>query len=778
MHKIELLAPAGNRESLVGAINAGANAIYLAGKKFGARAFADNFDLDGIREAIYFAHLRNARVFVTLNTVVFDDEIDELISYTDELVKAHVDGLIVQDLGVLDIFINRYPNTEIHASTQMNTLNLSQVKFLKSLGVKRVILARETSIDTIREIKKNVDIEIEVFVHGALCVSYSGNCLFSSMIGGRSGNRGECAQPCRLPYSLLKDDEVVDSETYLMSTKDLMTIERLDELIDAGVDSFKIEGRMRKPEYVTQTVISYRKAIDSSLNNQTININEEISKLKRVFNREYTDGYIFNIKPKTINNSHRPNHMGIEIGRVTDFNNGKVTVELTESLQVGDGIRFVGNKDFGLGVSRILSKGISIKRAFGSEVIQIDSPERIEIGAVVYKTLDSNLEAELSEFFNENYKCIIIKGKISALTHEALSIEVEDNNNHHWIIKSSYIIVPANNKPTSKEEIHSQFSKLGNTPFEWGELQVETDNLGFIPVKIMNELRREVLELIAQEYTKRELVSINNDEVKLANEIQSETPKLISYVRTIEQYEASKKAKLDIIYVDEDLFVKNREYFSDEVVIKKRRIWRNTDNYDIHSRFVISDVGHLNNSDQKREFIADEFFNVTNVFAANFLFKNGVKKVTLSPELTKNRLDLFPKNFFLKFNKDPNLEKNVYGHEELMLSRYCPIAKTFDLNVGCNLCTKNQYALKDSLNNRYALINDGLCNIKVLHSKPLVLIDYVKSIISSGVNTLRLNFSTEDFDTTYNVIMNYLKAMNNEVYYLSRENVTTGRFLR
>ena len=778
MHKIELLAPAGNREALVGAINAGANAVYLAGKKFGARAFADNFDLDGIRDAIYFAHLRNAKVYVTLNTVVFDDEIDELLSYTDELVRAHVDGLIVQDLGVLDIFLTRYPKTEIHASTQMNTINIDQVKFLKSVGVSRVILARETSLDTIKEIKKNVDIEIEVFVHGALCVSYSGNCLFSSMIGGRSGNRGECAQPCRLPYSLIKEDQVVDSEAYLMSTKDLMTIERLEELIEAGVDSFKIEGRMRKPEYVTQTVLSYSKAIDSYVNHQAFQKDEEISKLKRVFNREYTEGYLFNIKPKTINNSHRPNHMGIEVGKVTDFNNGKVTVELTEPLQVGDGIRFVGNKDFGLGVSRILYKGSTIKRAFKSDIIQIDSPEKIEIGSDVYKTLDSELEQEISELLDENYKTIYLKGKVYASTSNNLSIEVEDNRNHHWAKKSTYIIVPANNKPTLKEDIYDQISKLGNTPFEWKNLQIETDNLGFIPVKIMNELRRDIIELISLSYTERELEPINLNAVNSANDISSESPKLISYVRTIDQYEASKKANLDIIYVDEDLFVKNRSYFSEDIIIKKRRIWRNTDINKNKNYIVVSEIGHLLNSVKNRNLISDEYFNVTNIYSANLLFKNGVKRVSLSPELTKNRLELFKKNFFERFNEEPNLEKNVYGHEELMLSKYCPIAKTYDLNVGCNLCAKNQYFLKDIQNNQYALINDGLCNIKVMHSKPLVLIDYVQSIIKSGINTLRLNFSTENYETTYNIIINFKKAMNNEAYYLSRENVTTGRFLR
>lgn len=190
MKQVELLSPAGDRLSFIGAINAGCNAVYLAGKKFGARSFAQNFEVEEIIEMIKYAHLRNVLVYVTLNTLVYDDEIPALIEYADILVKNHIDALIIQDLGVLEIFSKRYPNTDLHASTQMNTLNVEQAKFLKSIGVKRIILARETSIEEIKHIKENVDIELEVFIHGALCISYSGNCYFSSMIGGRSGNRG------------------------------------------------------------------------------------------------------------------------------------------------------------------------------------------------------------------------------------------------------------------------------------------------------------------------------------------------------------------------------------------------------------------------------------------------------------------------------------------------------------------------------------------------------------------------------------------------------------
>ena len=233
MKDVELLAPVGNKEALIGAINAGANAVYLAGKKFGARAFSNNFEEENLIDAIRYAHLRGVFVYVTVNTLIFDDEIEDLLKFTDVLVENHVDALIVQDLGMIDLMIRRYPMTDIHASTQMNIHNIKQVKFLKKLGVKRIVMARETPLSIIKQIKKNIDIELEVFVHGALCVSYSGNCLMSSMLGGRSGNRGECAQPCRLAYRLYKDNQMISNQSYLLSTKDLMTIEYIDQLIEA-----------------------------------------------------------------------------------------------------------------------------------------------------------------------------------------------------------------------------------------------------------------------------------------------------------------------------------------------------------------------------------------------------------------------------------------------------------------------------------------------------------------------------------------------------------------
>ena len=297
MKKIELLAPAGNMECLKAAIMAGCDAVYLAGYMFGARNFANNFSDEEIIEAIKYSHLYGVKVYVTVNTLIYDDEVEIFIKYIDFLHRNDVDAIIIQDLGMLDLIKQTYPKLEIHASTQMHIHNLDGVNFLENMGVDRVVLARELDIETIRKIKKETNIEIEVFGHGALCISYSGQCLMSSLIGNRSGNRGTCTQCCRKSYDLYDNSgNKLNQNKYLLSTKDLNTLNNIDKFIDSGIDSFKIEGRMKSKEYVYYVVSLYKKAIDSYYDNKHVSINEDEEKtLKTIFNRQFTKG-IYSMK--------------------------------------------------------------------------------------------------------------------------------------------------------------------------------------------------------------------------------------------------------------------------------------------------------------------------------------------------------------------------------------------------------------------------------------------------------------------------------------------------
>ena len=328
--RVELLSPVGNMKTLYQAIHNGADAVYLGGKNFGARKYSANFTNEELKEAIRYAHLFNVKVYVTVNTIIYENEVKDFLEYIFYLHKINVDALIMQDIGMIKVVKEKFPNLEVHASTQCHNYNDEGISLLKSLGVSRVVLDREMTLEEIKNLK--TDIEKEVFIHGALCVSYSGCCLFSSLNGGRSGNRGECTQCCRLPYALYENNKRIDTEgNYLLSTKELNTLDNLKEILDTDIVSLKIEGRMKSPEYVGYVTRLYRKLIDNYYNKEEMIItDEERENLKLLFNREFTTGYLFN--NSNIMNIKTPNHLGIEIGKVIRVDKDKVHIKLTKTL--------------------------------------------------------------------------------------------------------------------------------------------------------------------------------------------------------------------------------------------------------------------------------------------------------------------------------------------------------------------------------------------------------------------------------------------------------------
>ena len=324
MKEKELLCPVGNFEALKEAIYNGADAVYLGGKKFGARKFANNFNNEEMIEAIKFVHFYHKKIYVTVNTLLFNDEIDECLEYIKFLHENDIDAVIMQDIGLIELVHSKFPDLEIHASTQCHNHNIENINFMKSLGVKRVILAREVSLDQIN--KWDTDVDLEIFVQGALCVSYSGCCLFSSLNGTRSGNRGECVGSCRLPYKLTDGTNIYETEgDYLLSLKDLCSLEHLKEILDSKVVSLKIEGRMKSPEYVGYVTRLYRTIIDTYYKTGEINYSlNDILNLKKLFNREFTKGYLFNENSKNIANIKSSNHIGVYLGEIIEITPKKV----------------------------------------------------------------------------------------------------------------------------------------------------------------------------------------------------------------------------------------------------------------------------------------------------------------------------------------------------------------------------------------------------------------------------------------------------------------------
>ena len=331
---IELLSPVGDFECLKAAVQNGADAVYFGANLFSARAFASNFDDNILEEAINYAKIRGVKTNLTLNTLIKNNEVADAINLAKKAYEYGIDAIIVQDLGLARYLIKNFPGLHVHGSTQMSVHNLNGVHKLQELGFSRVVLSRELSIKEIEEICKNSDIEIEVFVHGALCISYSGQCLFSSMVGGRSGNRGKCAQPCRLPYQLIENNQanqkVIDNG-YLLSPRDLCGLEFLPQLVNAGVSCLKIEGRMKTPEYVATVTRIYRKYLDLAISGQSFIIDEQDKKdLLQVFNRGgFSNGHLGNTPNRNLIYKEKPNNMGIELGKVSNFNNNKGHISFT-----------------------------------------------------------------------------------------------------------------------------------------------------------------------------------------------------------------------------------------------------------------------------------------------------------------------------------------------------------------------------------------------------------------------------------------------------------------
>ena len=484
--KKELLVPVKSMEHLKFAIHNGCDAVYLGGKRFGARAYADNFTNEELVRAISYSHLYDVKVYVTVNIMVMERELKEVQNYLRFLCDNHVDAVIVSDTGLISWIHENIPKLVVHVSTQAHTFSKSQIEFLKTLGVKRVVLDREMSLQEIDALPD--DMEYEIFIHGALCVSYSGCCLFSALNNGRSGNRGTCAQCCREKYKLWQNNKLIPtSGDYLLSTKDLYTLRDLKELKKSKVTSFKIEGRMKSKEYVALLTRLYRKYLDQDLEVTK----EDEEKIYQVFNRDFTRGYLLN--EENIYNEKTPNHLGILIGEIVEANPKKLKILLTKDLNQEDGIRF-GNTEYGQIVNFLYEQhGLLISHAKKGDIIYLDNKFGIKEKLEIRKTIDKKLNEEL-EKLEEKKIPITMKGKFNL---ESCELTIQDNAQTVTVERS--IAEKARNRATTREEIEKNLRKLGGTPYLLESLKIEVEDSLFVVVSHLNELRREGLDQLTKE---------------------------------------------------------------------------------------------------------------------------------------------------------------------------------------------------------------------------------------------------------------------------------------
>lgn len=773
--EIELLSPAGDFECLKAAVQNGANCIYFGANLFSARAYANNFDDDELAKAIEYCKIRGVKTNLTLNILIKDDELESAFNVAKKAYESGIDAIIVQDLGLAKMLIKNFPDLPIHASTQMSVHNLQGVLELQELGFSRVVLSRELSIEEIEYICENSNIEIECFIHGALCISYSGQCLFSSMIGGRSGNRGKCAQSCRLPYELIENDKTTLDKGYLLSPRDLCSLDYIPRLINCGVKSLKIEGRMKSPEYVATVTRIYRKYINLVKSNKPYKIDEQDRKdLMQVFNRgNFSSGHLNPHANKDLIFSEKPNNMGLFLGHVAKYNpsKGLITLNLNEPVEIGDTIAL--EKETGTyTISELMTKNTNIKTANPNDFVTIGRMKgNIKVGDKIYKMSSKQLTTlAYSSFENDiQTKKIPLNCEIKIVKNSPISIHISSACDLEIYRKLDIYCeidaIPTDSikHPLEKEKVISQITKTNNTPYYFKNIKIKLDENTFLPnIKALNELRRTALTLV-EDFAKSKIQRATNKEFENMNYYNKTNQEksislLLNKINLNEDYTSLQG--INNIYIPlkfftqkkyeqiiNDLSNKFNLYIYLPTIIKSNyrnllatNIEKTINAYNIKG-FILSNISNFkflkDFNTEIFEFIANYTFNIFNQRTLAELDKLGINKFTISPELDKNTID--------KFLEISNQELICYGRTPLMNINYCPLGKSNrcypECTMKCN--TNNNYYLKDRLNLKFPIEPDNIQTVSTLYNSKITSIapNDFENITSLRIDILEENIS-------------------------------------
>lgn len=678
-NKLEVLAPAGNLENLKIAVNNGADAVYLGMQNFNARNKAGNFDESNIKGVVSYCHLHGVKVYLTVNTLVKDSEIDELLSMAKVAVDAKVDAYLVQDLGVAYILKKYFKNIVLHSSTQLGVHNLEGAKVLEDLGFKRVVLSREATLDDIKDISKNTNLEIEYFVQGALCVAFSGQCYMSSLMHNESGNRGRCLQLCRLKYRSKINGEPLKAG-YLLSPRDLCLIDKLQELWSAGVASLKIEGRMRRSGYVATVTSEYRKAVDYIQNNKPFDTQNSIQNFKKVFYRgEYNDGLYLTEKDPNIINPLYQNHRGVQIGKVLSVkpfkNLNEIVIKSSHELVQNDGIKCVGSQEIGLGVGNV--------KKLGKDIYGIISTAKPNINDDVYLTVDKVFEDKLISTQNK----LKISATFSAKIGKKASLVFEYNGTTAQVF-SEGAVDKAKTAPLTLDSAKEQISKLNDTEFTLDSFTCDIDDV-FMPKSALNDMRRNACEklkeniLLAYKKSEQEVEYLGDEDFKKDKGTSAINNKLSLII--VNENTKVDSPLTDVVYAPIDYndtisckklreSVKTKLYLNlpnvankkDIAVIRKLYNAVSFDGIVINNIYGIALAKELNIP--SNNIIAGTGMNVINTFAKKFLNEYGITKIISS----------------IEFNLVENSENMYGGVPTLMTLCHCP----YKVNFGgdCKTC--------------------------------------------------------------------------------------------
>lgn len=795
--KVEILAPAGSYESFRAAVAAGADAVYAGGSRFGARAFAENFTEEQLLKAIDYAHLHGRRFYLTVNTLLKDHEIDCLAEYLEPLYRGGLDAVIVQDVGVMGVVRTQFPDMEIHASTQMTLTGTYGARFLKEMGAVRVVPARELSLAEVRAIKAETGMEIECFVHGALCYSYSGQCLLSSLIGGRSGNRGQCAQPCRLPYS------AEGTKGYLLSLKDICTLDLIPELIEAGIDSFKIEGRMKRPEYVAGVTSMYRKYVDLYLQHpdkpyRVDSADKEM--LMDLFNRGgFHEGYYKHRNGRDMVSMEKPNHIGVRAVRVLSQKGRELTVRALTEISGGDLIEFPNGTDR-YTCGQYCKKGKEL-------VILAPKGVRLPVGTELYRVRNGQLLEQLASEY--------LDGKVQEPVYGFLHLSVGESaklvvckDEYSVEVKSEDVVEQPVKSPLPEERIRKQMNKTGNTEFVFGTLDIEAKDDVFLPMQQLNGMRRSALEQLEEKicgsfhrnpqagymgvpgipresvsYAEGESAALTGKETHLSVLVETEG----QFEGVLNQPEGIRRIYADSILCGDGMLPEFWQKMADrvhavgiELFLAMPRIFRKQtavlfeESYESVTGKIFDGVlvrsyeeyQFLKEYRYKKKMILDYNQYIMNRFAKNFWRENGAADYTIPVELNKAEIE--------KLGASGG-EMIIYGYLPAMVTAQCVTG-----TVGGCTKTRKITVLKDRYQNAFKVENYCRdCYNVIYNSKPLYLLDLRHELETLHAGGYRIQFSTEDKAETETVLKQYRQSFLQRVTpEIQEEQYTRGHFHR
>ena len=803
----ELLAPAGSWEALVAAVQNGADAVYLGGKLFNARHSASNFDNEAMARAVEYAHIRGVKIYVTVNILLANHELEEALSFLHFLHNTGVDAVILQDLGLAKLAKETIPELTLHASTQMTVHNTAGVELMQQSGFDRIVLARELELGEIAAIKSETGADLEAFIHGALCVCYSGQCLMSSLIGGRSGNRGKCAQPCRLQYQLvdqrgrnLADPGQVGE--YLLSPRDINTSAQIPQLIAAGINSFKIEGRMKRPEYVATVIRTYRNLIDRALeDSEGFFVEENESReLAQIFNRDFSPGYFLGNPGRDLMSYKRPNNRGVRLGRVKGFNAKNKTLEilLEEPLRLGDGIEVWVSEGgrTGIEVSSMLVYGKPAEYAEAGTLVGLSIPGKIRPGDRVFKTHDAQLMERARETFTstKETKKIPLHFLVRAKIDEPMYLRVTDDNGLTAEGYSDEAGQEAVKRPLTREFLEDQLDRLGNTPFALDKLEAQILGNVILPMREINELRRRVLADLEHKRARANRRSgvaehifrerLRHSLGELASTLTERSqPQLAVNVTDLTSLEAAVSYGANIVYFGGESYrskgiIKAKDLQAGlefcrkngvALVLNSPRILHDQELKafirllegvkELPDGILVGNLGLLkvikDYSDQP--VIGDFTLNPFNSATLHYLKERGVERTVLSPELTMRQIQE------LAATTPMPLEAIVQGALPLMNTKYCPVGSILgDLSTGkrCNgPCHSKTCGLKDRMGLIFPIEVDQYCRMHLFNAKELCVIEDVPTLLDAGVSVLRIEAKNKDHGYVAKTVNHYHKAI-------------------